>query len=71
MSMYSIAAECVARAVAQAAEQGIAEDDLLRALLGTVSERYRGAKGVEDLKAILTYQLDHAAGDEDMEFMRP
>jgi hypothetical protein len=44
---------------------------VLRALLGTIVERYRDQHGVTDLKAVLQYQLDNCQGDEDYAFMRP
>ena len=71
MSAYSIAREQVDAALAVSADSGIDPEATLRALLGTVAERYRELKGPDDLKAVLQYQLDNAQGDEDYEFMRP
>ena len=71
MSAYSIAREQVDAALAAAAEANIDPEATLRALLGTVAERYRELKGADDLRAVLQYQLDNSQGDEDYEFMRP
>ncbi len=71
MSAYSIANQQVDGALAAASEGGIAEEMVLRALLSTLVERYREIKGVDDLQAVLQYQLDNVRGDEDHEFMRP
>ena len=46
-------------------------EGLLRAMLATLTERYRDLKGPEDLKAVLQFQLDNSQGDEDYMFMRP
>jgi hypothetical protein len=71
LSAYSIAKQQLDAALATAAEGGVEEEMVLRALLASLVERYRDLKGVEDLKAVLQYQLDNARGDEDHEFMRP
>lgn len=71
MSAYSIAKQQLEGALKAAAESGVEEEMVLRALLATLVEGYRDLKGVEDLKAVLQYQLDNARGDEDHEFMRP
>ena len=71
MSAFSIARQQLDATLAAAAAEGIDEDTVLRALLGTLVERYRELKGVEDLKAVLQYQLENASGDEDIAFMRP
>jgi len=71
MSAYSIAREHVDAAVAQAGSAGVDADDLLRAMLATLAERYRDLKGPDDLRAVLQFQLDNAQGDEDYMFMRP
>lgn len=71
MSAYSIAKQHVEGALSAAAEAGVDPEMALRALLATLVERYRELKGVDDLKAILQYQLDNVRGDEDYEFMRP
>lgn len=71
MSAYSIARSHVDASLAEAAESGIDADALLRALLATLSERYRELKGADDLRAVLQFQLDNAGGDEDHMFMRP
>lgn len=71
MSAYTIARSHVDASLAEAAESGIDADALLRALLATLSERYRELKGVDDLRAVLQFQLDNASGDEDHMFMRP
>lgn len=71
MSAYSIAKQHIDGALGAASETGIDTEVVLRALLATLVERYRELKGVDDLKAILQYQLDNARGDEDYEFMRP
>ncbi|HEX7034853.1 MAG TPA: hypothetical protein VF210_03730 [Pseudomonadales bacterium] len=71
MSAYKIARSHVEASLAEAAESGIDADALLRALLATLSERYRELKGVDDLRAVLQFQLDNASGDEDHMFMRP
>lgn len=71
MSAYSIARSHVDASLAEAAESGIDADALLRALLATLSERYRELKGADDLRAVLQFQLDNASGDEDHMFMRP
>ena len=54
-----------------AADTNIDPEVTLRALLSVVAERYRDLRGVDDLRAVLSYQLDNARGDEDYEFMRP
>jgi hypothetical protein len=71
LSAYSIAREQVDAALAAATDAGIDPESVLRALLGTLVECYRDLQGVDDLKAVLQYQLDNARGDEDHEFMRP
>ena len=71
LSAYSISREQVDAALAAAAEANIDAEATLRALLGTVAERYRDLKGADDLRAVLQYQLDNSQGDEDYEFMRP
>jgi hypothetical protein len=71
LSAYSIAKQQLDGALAAAAESGVEEEMVLRALLASLVERYRDLRGVEDLKAVLQYQLDNARGDEDHEFMRP
>ncbi len=71
MSAYSIAREQTDAALTAAADAGIDAETVLRALLGTVVERYREARGADDLRAVLQYQLDNCRGDEDYEFMRP
>lgn len=71
MSAYSIAREQVDAALAAAADANVDPEATLRALLGTVAERYRDLKGADDLRAVLQYQLDNSQGDEDYEFMRP
>lgn len=71
MSAYSIAKQQLDGALSAAAESGVEEEMVLRALLASLVERYRDLRGVEDLKAVLQYQLDNARGDEDHEFMRP
>lgn len=71
MSAYSIAGEHLQAALSGAADAGIDEEAVLRALLGLLAERYRELKGPDDLRAILEYQRDNAQGDEDYMFMRP
>lgn len=71
MSAYSIAKSQVSEALRIAATDGVDEDILLRAIIGTVAEHYRALKGVSDLEAVLQYELDNASGEEDHEFMRP
>jgi hypothetical protein len=71
MSAYSIAREHVDAALNQAASGGVDAEALLRALLATLTERYRELKGPDDLRAVLQFQLDNAQGDEDYMFMRP
>ena len=71
MSAYSIAKQHIEGALSAASESGVDTEMVLRALLATLVERYRELKGVDDLKAVLQYQMDNARGDEDHEFMRP
>jgi len=71
MSAYGIAREHVDAALAAAAATGVDGEVLLRALLATLTERYRELKGVEDLRAVLQFQLENCRGDEDYMFMRP
>ena len=71
MSAYAIAKDQLDAARKAAAETGVDEELLLRALLGSVAEAYRELKGPDDLRAVLKFQLDNAQGDEDYEFMRP
>lgn len=71
VSAYAIARKQIDAALAEAAESSTDDDAVLRALLATFAERYRTLKGVDDLRAVLQYQLDNAAGDEDHLFMRP
>jgi outer membrane protein TolC len=71
LSAYSIAREQIDAALAAAADSGVDAEATLRALLGTVAERYRDLKGADDLRAVLQYQLDNSQGDEDYAFMRP
>lgn len=71
MSAYSIARSQLEAALAEAAAEGVDEELLLRALLGSVSEAYRERKGPDDLREVLRFQLNNAQGDEDYEFMRP
>lgn len=71
MSAYAIARQQIDGALSAAAETGVDEEMVLRALLSTLVERYRELRGVEDLKAVLQYQMDNVRGDEDYEFMRP
>ncbi|MCZ6709351.1 MAG: hypothetical protein O7B25_03200 [Gammaproteobacteria bacterium] len=53
------------------ADTNIDPEATLRALLSIVAERYRDLRGIDDLRAVLNYQLDNVRGDEDYEFMRP
>jgi hypothetical protein len=71
VSAYSIAKEQVDAALSAASAGGVDPDVTLRAMLGTIVERYRELKGVDDVKAVLQYQLENCRGDEDYAFMRP
>jgi hypothetical protein len=71
VSAFGIAKSQLEEACRQARAGGVDEELLLRALIGSVVERYRTLKGVDDLRAVLTYQLENVRGDEDHEFMRP
>jgi len=71
MSAYSIARQQVEGALEAARAGGIDGDVVLRALLSTLVERYRELKGVEDLRAVLQFQMENCRGDEDYMFMRP
>lgn len=71
MSAYSIARDQLTQLQRNAEDAGIDEELLLRALMGSLVERYRELRGVDDLRAILQYQMDNVRGDEDHEFMRP
>ncbi|MFW6093588.1 MAG: hypothetical protein ACODAC_06390 [Pseudomonadota bacterium] len=71
MSAYSIARAQVDGALEEASREGTEADEVLRAILATLAERYRDLKGPEDLRAILEFQLENAQGDEDYMFMRP
>lgn len=71
MSAYSLARQQLDAAIAAAAASNIEPDDLLRAMLATLAERYRIMKGSEDLRAVLQFQIDNSEGDEDYMFMRP
>ena len=71
MSAYSIAREHLDAVTALAADSGVDIEAALRAVIGEAVERYRDLKGVDDLRAVLQYQLDNASGNEDYEFMRP
>ena len=71
MSAYSIAREHLDAVTSLAADGGVELEAALRAVIGEAVERYRDLKGVDDLRAVLQYQLDNASGNEDYEFMRP
>lgn len=71
MSAYGIARQQVDGALEAAKSEGIDSETVLRAVLATLVERYRELKGVDDLRAVLQYQLDNCRGDEDYMFMRP
>ena len=71
MSAYSIAKQQVDGALEAARAGGLDGEVVLRALLATLVERYRELKGVDDLRAVLQYQMDNCRGDEDYMFMRP
>jgi hypothetical protein len=71
MSAYGIARQQVDGALAAAQAEGIDGETVLRAVLATLVERYREIRGVEDLRAVLQFQLDNCRGDEDYMFMRP
>jgi len=71
MSAYSLAKEQIAAAVAQAAEQNLDSETVLRALVTTCVEHYRDAFGPAAVKDMLQFQLDNCQGDEDYMFMRP
>lgn len=71
MSAYSIAKQQVDAALEAARAEGLDADVVLRAVLATLVERYRELKGVDDLRAVLQYQMDNCRGDEDYMFMRP
>ena len=71
MSAYSIARQQVEGALDAARAAGIDGDVVLRAVLSTLVERYRELKGVEDLRAVLQFQMENCRGDEDYMFMRP
>jgi hypothetical protein len=71
MSAYGIARQHVDGALQAAQAEGIDGDTVLRAVLATLVERYRELRGVEDLRAVLQFQLDNCRGDEDHPFMRP
>ena len=71
LSAYSIAREHLDTVSSLAADSGVDLEAALRAVIGEAVERYRDLKGVDDLRAVLQYQLDNASGHEDYEFMRP
>ena len=71
MSAYSIAKQQVDAALEAARAEGLDADVVLRAVLATLVERYRELKGVDDVRAVLQYQMDNCRGDEDYMFMRP
>jgi hypothetical protein len=71
MSAYGIARQQVDGALQAAQAEGIDGEAVLRAVLATLVERYRELKGIEDLRAVLQFQLDNCRGDEDHLFMRP
>jgi len=71
MSAYSIAKQQIDGALGAAAAEGLDGDVVLRAVLATLVERYRDLKGVDDLRAVLQFQMDNCRGDEDHMFMRP
>ncbi len=71
MSAYSVAREAIDNALSASSAEGVDAETELRALLGTITEKYRELKGVSDLKAILQYELHNASGTEEYEFTRP
>ena len=71
MSVYAISKQSLDAAIEQASSEGLDATDLLRAMLGTLVEKYRELAGVEDTKNVLQYQLENASGDDDIAFMRP
>jgi hypothetical protein len=71
MSAYSIARECLDRALAAAATEGIRPPDALHALLVTLVERYKSTQGVETTRAALDFEMRNLSDDEDYAFMRP
>jgi hypothetical protein len=71
MSVYAISKQTLDAAIEQASGEGLDATDLLRAMLGTLVEKYRELAGVEDTKNVLQYQLENASGDDDIAFMRP
>ena len=71
MSAYSVAKEQVAAALAQASDQQLDRETVLRALVATCVEEYRDAFGPAAVKEMLQFQVDNCQGDEDYMFMRP
>jgi len=71
VSAYSIARQQIDGALQAAAAEGLDPEVVLRAVLATLTEKYRELRGADDLRAILRFQLENSQGDEDYMFMRP
>jgi hypothetical protein len=71
MSAHSIAKTHLAAVVADADAARIPIGDALHALLVTVVQEYKSARGVVDTRRALEFQMNNLADDIDYEFMRP
>jgi hypothetical protein len=71
MSAYSIAKTHVDLALKEAAAARIPTADALHAVLVTVVQAYKAARGIPSTKQALEFQANNLADDQDYEFMRP
>jgi len=71
MSAYSISKRYVEGALNDAQAAGIPVDDLLHALLVTVTQAYKSERGLASARDALEFQMNNLADDLDYEFMRP
>jgi len=71
MSAHSIARDHVAAVVAESTAARIPTGDALHALLVTVVQEYKSARGLADTRRALEFQMNNLADDIDYEFMRP
>ena len=70
-SPYAIAREHLDAAFEAAGAADVDGDRLCKAVLSELLRRWAAASSVEDVRSAAAFELQHLAGDEDIEFMRP
>ncbi|HSG90686.1 MAG TPA: hypothetical protein VLA56_15835 [Pseudomonadales bacterium] len=70
-SPHSIARECVEAALAAGSAADIDVDRIFKALVSQTLTRWASARGIDDVREAVEFELQHCGGDTDIEFMRP